>query len=168
MQNQINDRIEKFRGLNFEASVTRGDWMLLASLNEQMLSEELKLLNDRIGWVMTSQSILFGAICVLVSNKEKIPDVAKEILHVIPYVALIIVVGSVYGIVSALQVIKHLEDERSVYQGGLSIIFEFKIPDLGSQRKGKLWWTRGLDFYLLAFVVGILLFSWVYIILYPY
>jgi hypothetical protein len=142
-----------------------GDWILLASLNEEMLSKELRLINDRVGWITATQSILFGAFYVLLINQDKLPQAVNILPKVILLVSIPILVGAYIGVVAAQKVIDQLEKERSFYQRTLSEIFDYRIPDVGCYREGSLMGTRVLGSTPFFWVTVILFIIWVTILL---
>ena len=163
-------------------SPTCGDLVFLATYNENLLDKELKLANDRIGWMMTSQSILLGAFCLLYINKNRPQsatqaappsispdsgvDVAASLLPLIPFVALAIVIAGLIGFGAAQIVIHTLETERTFYQAALSRHFSISIPDIGCNRQGRwLRKTRKMGYVPSLAIMGLLILLWGYLLL---
>lgn len=147
-----------------------GDWVFLAALNEQLLDKELRLSNDRMTWMMASQTVLFAAFYILLVNKDNpsnspmVKQIATRLLDWIPVVAIIIIGCALAGIIAARLVGRSLERERSFYQEALYKIFNVNIPDIGSRRKGVLYLTRTLGSLLSWAVPALLLIVWISII----
>lgn len=148
------------------APPTVGDWVFLAAVNEGLLDKEFTLANHRMSWMMTSQSILFGAFCLVGFNKDKNPEIAAMLLRFIPFAAWAIVLAGLSGIVAAQIVIYRLEHERSYYQAVLRKIFGADIPDIGSCRQGS--WTgrtRFMGFVPSIVITSLLFLLWSYLLL---
>src|SRR5258707_9126438 len=95
-----------------------GDWVFLASYNENLLEKEFKLQNDRISWMMTSQSVLFAGFCIILTGRLDRLDtgIATRLLEVIPLLAILIIGATICGVFAAQSVVNRLEQERSSYQ----------------------------------------------------
>ncbi len=131
------------------------DWIFLATLNEELISKEIKLISDRVSWLTTSQGFLFSAFCLLlISRNDKTTETANTLLFLIPVIALCSLVGISIGIFAAELVMDRLATERTFYTLVLKkIYFDIDIPDLGSERKGGLFCTGvmgRLPYYALA------------------
>jgi hypothetical protein len=140
---------------------TSGDWVLLASYNELLLDQEFKLQNNRITWMMASESVLFATFCLILPAKGTTPaETVVTLLHWIPVMAIFIVVGAFSGVVAAQCVIYELEHERSVYQTALSRYFRVSLPDVGSRREGRLRYTRVFGFSPVIVIMLMLFALW--------
>ena len=85
------------------------DWILYASLNEELISKEIRLISDRTGWLNTTQSFLFGAFCLIaVSSNNKGPT-AQTLMLLIPVLGIMTLIACVLGVIGARQVIEKLE-----------------------------------------------------------
>lgn len=150
------------------AEPTVADWVLLASFNDSLLEKEFKLQNDRVSWMMTSQSILFAAFCLILLARKDLPEsvatTATILLYAIPGLSLAIVVAALLGVGAAQAVIWHLERERSFYQGVLAKLYHQPLTDVGCRREGGLKVTRKLGFIPMFTVIAILALIWVVIL----
>jgi hypothetical protein len=122
---------------------TVGDWVFLATLNENLLDKEHNLTNHRMAWMMSTQAFLFGAFCVILINDPKDQRTSSMLLDLIPLFGLVVAITAIIGIFAAQLVIKVLETERSIYRDILSELFNYsEMPDIGCNRDGWLFWTR--------------------------
>jgi amino acid permease len=157
----INVRVA---AVSVNTPATHGDWVLLASFNESLLDKEFRLQNDRISWMMTSQSVLLAAFCLLLTNRTADAKTVELLLNMIPILAIVIVVGALVGVPAAQDVIYHLEHERSFFQAVLSKLFEVPLPDVGSGRQGRIKGTRKRGFLPIIIIMLIMLCIWVIVI----
>ncbi|CAN1208895.1 hypothetical protein TUMEXPCC7403_01640 [Tumidithrix helvetica PCC 7403] len=122
---------------------TVGDWVFLATLNENLLDKEHNLTNHRMAWMMSTQAFLFSTFCIILINSPKEQRTAAMLLNLIPGFALVIAVTAIIGIFAAQSVIDVLEKERSIYHKILKFLFDHSdMPDIGYERSGGLSWTR--------------------------
>jgi hypothetical protein len=120
-----------------------GDWVSLATLNENLLDKEHNLTNHRMAWMMSTQAFLFGAFCLILISQPKDQHTSAMLLNLIPCFGLAIAAAASLGILAAQSVVKVLERERSVYRDVLSKLFSYPaMPDVGCRRVGPLVWTR--------------------------
>lgn len=135
------------------------DWILYASLNEELISKEIRLISDRTGWLNTTQSFLFGAFCLIaVSSNNKGPT-AQTLMLLIPVLGIMTLIACVLGVIGARQVIEKLELERERFQKELNRKFGTHIPILGPNRVGAIKSTRhmgGAPFNVIVASVGLL------------
>jgi hypothetical protein len=141
--------------------LSAGDWVLLASYNETLLDQEFKLQDRRVNWMMTTQSVLVATFCLILLNVDTNFGAAQFLLNWIPWMAVVIVLSALSGIISAQIVIYNLEHERSYYQAVLAKVFgNITIPDIGSRRQGWLRRTRLFGFAPVIVIIFMFLFIW--------
>lgn len=114
------------------------NWVMIAELYERWIEKELKLISDRIGWMITSQSILFGALSLIDLNSNANPGL-KNLSTTIPIFALIIILGVLMGVNAAQKALHCLGNTRIKYQKTLETIYSpLPMPRLGSRRANEL------------------------------
>jgi len=156
-----NQESIEFNNINYPKPVTASDWVFIASFYEELINKELKLTSDRIGWMITSQSILFGAFCLIILNDN--PNVTIQRLSIaIPFIALVIIFGVLMGVNAARKVLTSLGNARTKYQEILEQIFKpLPMPRLGPKRVNELSSTvlhGELPFYLVIICLSALWF----------
>lgn len=140
------------------------DWVLYASLNEELISKEIRLISDRTGWLNTTQSFLFGAFCLIVLSSNNKTETAQALMLAIPVLGLATLAACVLGVVGARQVIKELEYEREKFQKELNKMFGTKLPILGPNRDGFLKRTRHMGGLPFNGIVAALTLLWLIIL----
>jgi len=141
------------------------DWVLYASLNEELISKEIRLISDRTGWLNTTQSFLFGAFCLIaVSSNNKGPT-AQTLMLWIPVLGILTLIACALGVIGARQVIKELELEREKFQIWLNEKFGTKIPILGPNRGKAIKRTRHMGGAPFNVIVASLAILWLAVLL---
>lgn len=140
------------------------DWVLYASLNEELISKEIRLISDRTGWLNTTQSFLFGAFCLIVLSSNNKTETAQALMLAIPVLGILTLAACVLWVVGARQVIQKLECERERFQIELNNKFGTNIPLLGPNREGFLKKTRHMGGLPFNGIVLALLLLWLIIL----
>jgi len=142
--------------LDTSHQLTPSDWCLYASLNEELISKEIRLISDRTGWLNTTQSFLFGAFCLIAVSSNNDTVTAQRLMLVIPILGLSTLAACFSGVVGARLVIETLEEQRAEFQQKLNGIFGTNHELIGPERQGKLRDSRrlgGLPFNVISLVL---------------
>jgi|LakMenEpi03Aug12_release.lakeMendotaPanAssembly.Ray.scaffolds.fasta_scaffold613416_1 hypothetical protein len=113
------------------------DWVLYASLNEELISKEIRLISDRTGWLNTTQSFLFGAFCLIALSSNNKTETAQTLMLLIPVLGILTLAACVLGVIGARQVIEELEREREEFQIILNKKIWHKPPRAWAQSWGS-------------------------------
>ena len=152
-------------GFKYPKPNSASDWVFIASFYEELINKELKLTSDRIGWMITSQSILFGAFCLIILNDDGSSSTIKRLSIAIPFIALAIIYGTFMGVNAARRVLTSLGKVRIQYQDILETMYSpLPMPRLGPKRTNELSSTvfhGELPFYL---VIACLTALWVVVL----
>jgi hypothetical protein len=152
-------------GFKYPKPNSASDWVFIASFYEELINKELKLTSDRIGWMITSQSILFGAFCLIILNDDGSSSTIKRLSIAIPFIALAIIYGTFMGVNAARRVLTSLGKVRIQYQDILETMYSpLPMPRLGPKRANELSSTvfhGELPFYL---VIACLTALWVVVL----
>lgn len=141
------------------------DWVLYASLNEELISKEIRLISDRTGWLNTTQSFLFGAFCLIALSSNNKTETAQTLMLLIPVLGILTLAACVLGVIGARQVIEELEREREEFQIILNKKFGTSLPVLGPNRGGAIKKTRHLGGIPFNVIVAALLILWLAVLL---
>lgn len=144
--------------------LTPSDWCFYASLNEELISKEIRLISDRTGWLNTTQSFLFGAFCLMAVSSNNNTVTAQRLMLLIPILGLLTLAACFCGVVAARMVIVELEAQRAEFQDKLNDIFRTKHAIIGPEREGRLRNSRRLGGWPFNTISLVLLLLWLAIL----
>lgn len=144
--------------------LTPSDWVLYASLNEELISKEIRLISDRTGWLNTTQSFLFGAFCLIAVSSNNNTVTAQRLMLLIPLLGLTTLAACFFGVVAARIVILELELQRAEFQEKLNDLFGTTHQLIGPERQGRLRASRKLGGLPFNAISSVLLVLWLVIL----
>ena len=139
---------------------TVSDWVLFATLNEELISKEIRLSSDRIGWLITTQSFLFGAFCLIAISSNNNTETARNLLLIIPVLGLLTLLGTMAGVIAARIVLVELEKQRGDFQKKLNVLFGTTFALIDTDRQGRLRGSRMLGGIPFNVITVVLLLLW--------